>query len=77
MNSASGARGRFGGDVAITVGERVTLDGDPNTEYVVISVNQTTGRAELLRLNPGRIEHDISLSLVRRKEVSPAAAGKS
>jgi len=48
------------------VGERVTV-GESGTEYVVVSVDHATGRLELLRLNPGRIESDIPASEVRKK----------
>jgi hypothetical protein len=60
-----------GGAAALSVGERVTLD-DPNTEYVVIDVDHATGRVELLRLKPGRIESDIPVASVRkRSETGP------
>jgi hypothetical protein len=50
----------------VSVGERVTL-ADSETEYVVVNVDHATGRLELLRLNPGRIEGDIPLSAVRKR----------
>jgi hypothetical protein len=50
---------------SVSVGERVTL-ADSETEYVVVNVDHATGRLELLRLNPGRIEGDIPISAVRK-----------
>jgi hypothetical protein len=41
--------------------------GDAAAEYVVITVDHATGRLELLRLNPTRIENEIPVSKVRRK----------
>jgi len=57
---------RAGSAVSVAVGERVTL-GDAAAEYVVISVDHATGRLELLRLNPTRIETEIAASDVHRK----------
>jgi hypothetical protein len=51
---------------SVSVGERVTL-ADSETEYVVVNVDHATGRLELLRLNPGRIEGDIPISAVRKR----------
>ena len=50
----------------VLVGERVTL-ADSETEYVVVNVDHATGRLELLRLNPGRIEGDVPISAVRKR----------
>lgn len=53
--------------MSVAVGERVTV-GDSETEYVVVNVDHATGRLELLRLKPGRIEGDIPVSAVRKKQ---------
>lgn len=52
--------------VRVSVGERVTID-DSGTEYVVLSVDQASGRVELLHLNPARVERDIPVSNLRKK----------
>lgn len=57
---------RLSADASVSVGERVTL-GDSNCEYVVVSVDHATGRLELLRLKPGRIEKEVPISLVHKK----------
>ncbi|UWZ85649.1 hypothetical protein [Occallatibacter riparius] len=51
--------------LSVSVGQRVTV-GDSETEFVVVNVDHETGRLELLRLKPGRIEADIPVSNVRR-----------
>jgi hypothetical protein len=57
---------RAGSTVSISVGERVTV-GESGTEFVVVSVDHATGRLELLRMNPGRIESNIPSANVQRK----------
>jgi hypothetical protein len=52
--------------LSVSIGERVTI-GELGAEFVVVSVDHATGRLELLRLNPGRIESDVPLAAVRRK----------
>jgi hypothetical protein len=56
---------RAGSALSVAVGERVTV-GESGTEYVVVSVDHATGRLELLRLKPGRIESNVLPSEVRR-----------
>jgi hypothetical protein len=57
---------RAGSASSVSVGERVTV-GDLATEYVVVSVDHATGRLELLRLSPGRIESDVPVSSVTKR----------
>jgi hypothetical protein len=67
---------RVGSAVSVAVGERVTV-GDAAAEYVLISVDHATGRLELLRLNPTRIESEIPASEVRRtNQGGPRAASE-
>ena len=52
---------RAGSALSVAVGERVTV-GESDTEFLAVNVDHATGRLELLRLNPGRIESDIPAS---------------
>ncbi len=51
--------------LSVSIGQRVTL-GDSEAEFVVVNVDHQTGRLELLRLKPGRIEAGIPVSNVRK-----------
>ena len=59
---------RAGVAVPVSVGERVTI-ADSATEYIVVSVDHRTGKLELLRLNPGRIESELWMNVVRKSAV--------
>lgn len=60
---------RAGVAVPVSVGERVTI-ADSATEYIVVSVDHRTGKLELLRLNPGRIESELWRNVVRKSPAS-------
>jgi len=51
--------------VDVSVGEPVIVEGCEG-QYVVVGVDRSRGRVELVKLKPGHIEVDIPVATVRR-----------